>query len=54
MSAALVLLVAVLLVVIGVQLITMGLLGEMVIRTYHESQNKPIYFVREVVSRRQS
>lgn len=48
------LLLAVLLVVIGVQLITMGLLGEMVIRTYHESQNKPIYFVREVVSRRQS
>ena len=43
------LLLAVLLVVIGVQLITMGLLGEMVIRTYHESQNKPIYFVREIV-----
>ena len=43
------LLLAVLLVVIGVQLITMGLLGEMVIRTYHESQDKPIYFVREVV-----
>jgi glycosyltransferase involved in cell wall biosynthesis len=46
------LLLAVLLVVIGVQLITMGLLGEMVIRTYHESQDKPIYFVRNVVSRR--
>jgi glycosyltransferase involved in cell wall biosynthesis len=44
------LLLAVLLVVIGVQLITMGLLGELIIRTYHESQNKPIYFVREVVS----
>lgn len=44
------LLLAVLLVVIGVQLITMGLLGEMIIRTYHESQQKPIYFVREVVS----
>ncbi len=43
------LLLAVLLVVIGVQLITMGLLGEMTIRTYHESQNKPIYVVREVV-----
>ena len=42
------LLLAVLLVVIGVQLITMGLLGEMIIRTYHESQNKPIYIVREV------
>lgn len=43
------LLLAVLLLVIGVQLITMGLLGEMVIRTYHESQKKPIYIVREVV-----
>ena len=43
------LLLAVLLVVIGVQLITMGLLGEIAIRTYYESQHKPIYFVREVV-----
>ncbi|MEZ4859972.1 MAG: glycosyltransferase family 2 protein [Caldilineaceae bacterium] len=42
------LLLAVLLVVIGVQLITMGLLGEMTIRTYHESQNKPIYIVRTI------
>jgi glycosyltransferase involved in cell wall biosynthesis len=43
------LLLAVLLVVIGVQLITMGLLGEMITRTYYESQNKPIYVVREIV-----
>lgn len=43
------LLLAVLLVVIGVQLVTMGLLAEMLIRTYHESQKKPIYIVREVV-----
>ena len=42
------LLLAVLLVVIGVQLVTMGLIGEMTIRTYHESQNKPIYLVKEV------
>ena len=42
---------AVLLVVVGVQLVTMGLLGEMVIRTYHESQNKPIYIVREMINR---
>ena len=28
----------------------MGLLGEMMIRTYHESQGKPIYTVREVVA----
>lgn len=44
------LLLAVLLTVVGVQLITMGLLGEMVIRTYHESQNKPIYIVREILN----
>lgn len=46
------LLLAVLLVVIGVQLITMGLLGEMVIRTYYESQAKPIYYVRDIVTGR--
>lgn len=47
------LLLAVLLVVIGVQLITMGLIGEMVIRTYYESQSKPIYHVRQTVNHRQ-
>lgn len=41
------LLLAILLVMVGVQLITMGLLGEMVVRTYHESQGKPIYTIRE-------
>jgi glycosyltransferase involved in cell wall biosynthesis len=40
---------SVLLVVIGVQLVTTGLLGEMITRTYFESQNKPIYLVRETV-----
>ncbi|MDQ7028752.1 MAG: glycosyltransferase family 2 protein [Ardenticatenia bacterium] len=44
------LLLAVLLIVVGIQLITMGLLGEMIIRTYHESQGKPIYIVREVLN----
>jgi glycosyltransferase involved in cell wall biosynthesis len=43
------LLLAILLVMVGVQLITMGLLGELVVRTYHESQNKPIYTVREIL-----
>jgi fructose-specific phosphotransferase system IIC component len=42
---------AILLVVIGVQLVTMGLLGEMITRTYYESQDKPIYVVREIVNR---
>jgi glycosyltransferase involved in cell wall biosynthesis len=43
------LLLAILLVMIGVQLITMGLLGEMITRTYYESQGKSIYIVREIV-----
>jgi glycosyltransferase involved in cell wall biosynthesis len=42
------LMLAVLMVIIGVQFIMMGLLGEMVIRTYHEAQNKPIYYVRSI------
>ena len=39
----------ILLVFTGVQLLTMGLLAEMLARTYHESQDKPIYVVREVL-----
>jgi glycosyltransferase involved in cell wall biosynthesis len=31
----------------GVQFIVLGLLGELVTRTYHEVQDKPIYTVRE-------
>ncbi len=42
------LLLAVLLMFMGVQFITMGLLAELVVRTYHESQQKPIYFVRRI------
>ncbi len=41
------LLLAVLLVMVGIQLISMGLLGEMMVRVYYESQGKPIYTVRE-------
>jgi len=41
---------AVLLVLTGVQLVTMGLLGELVVRTYYEAQGKPIYAVREVLA----
>ena len=43
-------LLAVLLVVVGVQLVSIGLLGEMLVRTYHESQSKPVYRIRDVVS----
>ena len=41
------LLLAVLLVVVGVQFVSLGLLGEMLARTYHESQNKPVYVIKE-------
>src|SRR5437588_520881 len=38
---------AVLLIVCGIQLISLGLVGEILTRTYYESQQKPIYAVRE-------
>ena len=37
------------LLVTGVQFIVLGLLAEMVARTYHESQDKPVYVIREVL-----
>lgn len=40
-------LLATVLVITGVQLVTMGLLAEMLARTYHESQGKPVYVVAE-------
>jgi glycosyltransferase involved in cell wall biosynthesis len=42
------LLLGVMLVFIGVQLVTFGLLAEVMARTYYESQNKPTYVIREV------
>jgi len=41
------LLLAVFLFVIGIQLVGMGLLAELQVRTYHESQSKPTYLVAE-------
>lgn len=41
------LLLAVLMIVLGVQFISMGLIGELIVRTYYETQSKPIYVVRE-------
>jgi glycosyltransferase involved in cell wall biosynthesis len=38
----------------GVQLFCFGLLAELQMRTYHESQNRPIYRVRQIVSQRLS
>lgn len=43
-----ILLLAVLLLLGGLQFVSIGLLGEMLVRTYHESQRKPVYIVREV------
>jgi glycosyltransferase involved in cell wall biosynthesis len=42
------LLLGVMLVFIGVQLVTFGLLAEVMARTYYESQDKPTYVIREV------
>jgi glycosyltransferase involved in cell wall biosynthesis len=47
------LMLSVLLVVLGVQFLMMGLLGEILTRTYHEVQNKPIYVVRRVIETEQ-
>jgi glycosyltransferase involved in cell wall biosynthesis len=41
------LLLAVMLFVVGMQLVGMGLLAELQVRTYHESQHKPVYLVAE-------
>jgi glycosyltransferase involved in cell wall biosynthesis len=35
----------------GIQFIAIGLIGELLARTYYESQNKPVYTVREFVGR---
>ncbi len=40
---------AVVLLLTGVQLFCFGLLAELLMRTYHESQDRPIYRVRDVV-----
>ena len=42
------LLLGILLIVTGVQLVTIGLVAEIQARTYHESQNKPTYRIREI------
>jgi glycosyltransferase involved in cell wall biosynthesis len=44
------LLVAVFLFLVGVNLLLLGLIAEMLVRTYHESQAKPIYWVRERIN----
>ena len=46
------LLLGILLIFTGVQLVTLGLLAEMQARTYHESQRKPTYVIREILESR--
>ena len=46
------LLLAVMLIFIGFQFVTMGLLGEMLSRTYHESQDKAVFVVGEILGER--
>jgi hypothetical protein len=45
------LLLAVVLIFIGIQFISLGLIAELQARTYHESQQKPVYHIREVFRR---
>jgi len=44
------LLLAVLLVILSVQFLVMGLIAELIVRTYYETQNKTVYYIREVLT----
>ncbi|MCA9964524.1 MAG: glycosyltransferase family 2 protein [Anaerolineales bacterium] len=43
------LLIAILLIILGVQFLVMGLVAELLIRTYYETQNKSVYFIKEIL-----
>ncbi|MCP3931667.1 MAG: glycosyltransferase family 2 protein [Bacteroidetes bacterium] len=45
------LLVAILFMFIGIQFVTIGLISELQVRTYHESQDKPTYYIKNIFSR---
>ena len=40
---------AILLIFVGIQFVSLGLIAELQARTYHESQQKPVYYVRELL-----
>jgi glycosyltransferase involved in cell wall biosynthesis len=44
------LLLAILLIILGSQFLVMGLLAELVVRTYYESQNKPVYHIAAILA----
>lgn len=37
---------------IGLQLITMGILGELIMRTYHEASGKPTYAIKQILDKK--
>jgi glycosyltransferase involved in cell wall biosynthesis len=47
------LLLGILLIFVGLQFICFGLLAEMLARIYHESQNKPIYSIKKIISKKE-
>lgn len=47
------LLFGVLMIIVGIQVIGMGLIGEMLVRVYHESQKKPIYVIKRIIGRKE-
>jgi glycosyltransferase involved in cell wall biosynthesis len=42
------LLLAIMLIFIGIQFVSLGLIAELQARTYHETQQKPVYYIRRV------
>jgi len=41
--------IAIMVAILGFQSLLMGLIAELLVRTYHESQNKPVYTIREII-----
>ncbi len=39
----------ILLIILGVQFLVMGLLAELLVRTYYETQGKPVYHIKEII-----
>jgi Tfp pilus assembly protein PilO len=46
------LLVGVMFVIMGFQAVLMGLIAELLARTYHESQSKPTYTIRAILGKK--
>jgi len=46
------LMLGIVLIFIGIQFLVMGLLAELIVRTYYETQGKPVYHVQKVIAQR--